>query len=109
MNEPLKFSLEVRERDDRGRPISEEYVIPMNARNAVLELLYPFVERPGLQDVLFDIHEGKKFLVADFKVVRENGMNYLVSPYYYSSGGTVIDWVPPDFADDEGNQTGGHD
>ena len=26
---------------------------------------------------------------------------YFVSPYYPSSGGTVIDWVPADFADDE--------
>ena len=99
-DEPLKFPREVRVRDGRGRPISEEYVIPMNAKKAVLDLLSPFVEKPELDEELFDLHEEKKFLVADFKVVREHGMNLLVSPYYYSSGGTVIDWVPPDFADD---------
>lgn len=101
MDEPLKFPLEVRLRDARGRPVSEEYVIPLNAKKAVLHLLSPFVEKPELNEILFDLHEEKKFLVADFKVVRENGMNYLVSPYYYSSGGTVIDWVPADFADEE--------
>jgi hypothetical protein len=100
MNEPLKFPREVRIRDGCGRPISEEYIIPMNAREEVLELLYPFVETPALDEVLFDIHEGRKFLVADFKVVREHGLTLLVSPYYYQSGGSVIDWVPPDFADD---------
>lgn len=100
MNEPLKFPCEVRVRDSRGRPISEEYIIPLNARKDVLELLYPFVEKPSLDEELFDIHEGKKFLVADFKVVREHGLTLLVSPYYYQSGGSVIDWVPPDFADD---------
>ncbi len=100
MHEPLPFPREVRIRDDHGRPLSEEYIIPMNARKKVLELLYPFVEKPALDEELFDLHEGRKFLVADFKVVRENGLTLLVSPYYYLSGGSVIDWVPPDFADD---------
>ncbi len=32
----------------------------------------------------------------------EHGMNYLVSPYYPESGGTVIDWTDEDnWADDE--------
>jgi hypothetical protein len=100
MHEPLNFPREVRVRDARGRPVSEEYVIPLNAKKAVLDRLSPFVEKPELTEELFDLHEEKKFLVADFKVVRENGLNLLVSPYYYSSGGTIIDWVPADWADD---------
>jgi hypothetical protein len=40
-----------------------------------------------------DLHSGKKFLVKDFRVTWEYGMNYLVSPYYPESGGSVIDWV----------------
>ena len=28
-------------------------------------------------------------------------MNYLVSPYYAESGGTVIDWVDEDWANGE--------
>jgi len=28
--------------------------------------------------------------------VRDAGMNMLVSPFFERSGGTVIDWWPPD-------------
>ena len=38
-------------------------------------------------------HEDKKFKVKEFCVTREN---MLVSPYYFKSGGTVIDWWPKD-------------
>jgi len=34
-------------------------------------------------------------------VTWEHGMNYLVSPYYPESGGTVIDWVDEDWANEE--------
>lgn len=40
-------------------------------------------------------------MAPEFKVVREGGRNYLVSPYYYESGGTMIDWMPADFGDEE--------
>ena len=36
------------------------------------------------------------FRVGDFRITREEGVNLLVSPYYLRTGGTVIDWVPPD-------------
>jgi hypothetical protein len=39
--------------------------------------------------------------VRDYRVIWENGQNLLVSPYYPSSGGTVIDWMPPDFEDED--------
>ncbi|MDB6169074.1 MAG: hypothetical protein JWM88_1938 [Verrucomicrobia bacterium] len=79
-----------------GCPLSEEYLIPPEDKLQVLEQLYPFVKIPSLNDTLMDIHEEKEFVVRDFKVVREQGMNMLVSPYYYRSGGSVIDWVPVD-------------
>ena len=41
---------------------------------------------------MYDIHADKKFMVKEFRVTWEHGMNYLVSPYYPESGGTVIDW-----------------
>jgi len=35
-------------------------------------------------------------------VTWEHGMNYLVSPYYPESGGTVIDWMDENsWVDDE--------
>jgi len=45
--------------------------------------------------------EDKKFKVKEFCVTKEGKMNMLVSPYYFKSGGTVIDWWPED--GDEGN------
>jgi hypothetical protein len=42
------------------------------------------------------------FIVKDFRVTWEHGMNYLVSPYYPESGGTVIDWMDEEsWVDDE--------
>jgi hypothetical protein len=81
--------------------IVEEYVIPDDKKARVLEELCPFRPVPTLDEVMFDLHERKKFIVREFRVTREHGYNWLVSPYYPNSGGTVIDWVPPEFADEE--------
>ena len=67
----------------------------------MLEELYPFSPIPKLTDVLYDLHADKTFVVKDFRVTWEHGMNYLVSPYYAESGGTVIDWVDEDWANSE--------
>jgi hypothetical protein len=95
---PLPFPRHVRVTDERGR-VSEEYDIPLNAKKKVLREMYLFADCPKLTDTLYDLHADKKFTVVDFKVVREGGRNYLVSPYYYESGGTLIDWLPADFGD----------
>jgi hypothetical protein len=71
---------------------SEEYIIPQAHKGKVLKKMYPFHGVPKLSAKLLDIEENKSFVVKDFKVVREFGRDWLVSPYYYSSGGTVIDW-----------------
>ena len=76
----------------------EEFIIPDEDKELVLEQLYPFSPIPKLTDVLYDLHADKTFVVKDFRVTWEHGMNYLVSPYYAESGGTVIDWVDEDWA-----------
>jgi len=81
----------------------EEFIIPEEDKELVLEQLYPFSPIPKLTDVFFDMHADKTFIVRDFRVTWEHGMNYLVSPYYAESGGTVIDWADEDWA------TGGDD
>jgi len=78
----------------------EEYIIPADKKQEVLDQLYPFDPVPSLDDEVYDLHEGKLFRVRDFRVTWEDGMNYLVSPYYPSSGGSVIDWMPAEFADE---------
>lgn len=94
---PLPFPRSVIKKDTRGHPTSEEYLIPIHAKKEILERMFPFEGVPDLADTRYDLHEGKKFVVGEFKVVRENGTNYLVSPYYYNSGGTVIDWMAAEF------------
>ena len=81
-----------------GDDFVEEYIIPHDKKQEVLEQLYLFDPVPSLDEELFDLHEGKTFIVRDYRVTWEGGQNWLVSPYYPSSGGTVIDWVPADAA-----------
>jgi len=72
--------------------IVEEYIIPYDKKGEVLKKLFPFIPVPSLEHEMTDIHEEKKFKVKDFCVTREGNTNNLVSPYYFLSGGTVIDW-----------------
>jgi len=74
----------------------EEYVIPDDKKEEVLQELYPFVPVPSLDERFLDLHSEKVFAVREFRVLRERGHNWLVSPYYEEGGGTVIDWVPPE-------------
>jgi hypothetical protein len=74
----------------------EEYVIPEDRKAEVLRQLYLFRPIPSLEDEFFDLHSVRRFKVKQFRVTRENGFNWLVSPYYEDGGGTVIDWVPPE-------------
>ena len=81
--------------------VIEEYIIPEHKKKEVLKQLYPFKPVPSMNKELYDLHEEKKFFVRDFRVVRDGGFTLLVSPYYPISGGTVMDWVPLSFADDD--------
>lgn len=102
---------------DGGKTI-ELYDIPEEAREAVLQDLYIFEPCPRLDDTLFDLHEGRAFRVSDFLVVREDDSNFVVSPYYLHSGGTILDWIrldrmEPDtddeLEDDSNNDNGEED
>jgi len=70
----------------------EVYIIPDDQKEAVFKKLYPFRPIPSLNRTVEDIHAEKKFKIKEFLVTREGSMNMLVSPYYFESGGTVIDW-----------------
>ena len=75
-------------------------MIPDDQKQAYLEEHYPFESVPELSERRHDLHADKDFVVRDYKLVREDGVNYIVSPYYYESGGTVIDWMPSHDSDD---------
>ena len=78
----------------------EEYVIPEDKKAEVLQQLCPFDPVPSLDEERLDLHSGKRFRVGDFRVTREAGQNLLVSQFYEEGGGTVIDWMPPEAAED---------
>ncbi len=78
--------------------IIEEYIIPEDDKEYVLEELYPFDPIPDLDIVMIDIHAEKEFIVRQFRVFWEHRCNWLVSPYYPESGGSVIDWMDLDAA-----------
>lgn len=80
-----------------GTSFVEEYVIPEEERARVLDFLYPFDPVPRLTDVMYDLHHEAPFEVRQFRVIRGDDMDYLVSPYFFETGGTVVDWMPPDF------------
>ena len=88
---PLPYPLQ--ELKMHSGPPAQEYLIPEEDREKVLRSIYPFRPCPDLNAVRFDLHEEKFFCVRDFKVIRENERNFLVSPYYAHSGGMVIDWL----------------
>ena len=74
----------------------QSYDIPDKAKEEVLTEMYPFQPFPELEDIFYDIHEGKTFIVRDFNVIRDHEINFPVSPYYLNSGGSVLDWMTPD-------------
>ena len=71
----------------------EEYIIPEDKKESVLALLYPFFSVPHMDKVMIDIHENKRFRVRDFKVIQGPDRPFLMSPYWETSGGSVIDWM----------------
>ncbi len=81
--------------DARGETY-ESYQILMQDKANILKEYYAFTPVPKMDDELLDIHENKIFTVRDFLIIREKGRNYLVSPYYPKSYGTVLDWVSTD-------------
>lgn len=98
---------------DGGKTI-EVYDIPEKDREAVLQELYLFEPCPRLDDTRFDLHEGRAFRVSDFLVVREDDSNFVVSPYYLHSGGTILDWIrldrmEPDTDDEIENEYNNND
>ena len=73
---------------------TQEYDIPEELREAVFQELYLFDKIPSMDTIMLDIHEDKTFKVSEFRVIREGEGNFIVSPYYPISGGTLLDWIP---------------
>lgn len=85
----------------------EEYIIPECDKEKLLKAFWLWAgPPPSLDEERYDLHEQKIFKVKDFKIIREiywtgEYMNFLVSPYFPTSNGTVVDWMPPEFEDED--------
>ena len=82
-------------------PDEQVYDIPEEVKAAVFGEVWPFHGCPALDDLRFDLHEQKVFKFRDAQVIRHNGRNLIVSPYYAHSGGMTVDFMPPEVADSE--------
>lgn len=78
--------------------VQRVYEIPDADKAKVLADLFPFAGGPGIDDVMFDLHERKTFKVRDFLVIRWGEGNLLASPYFPHSGGMLVDWITPEQA-----------
>lgn len=95
----LPYPLEDVRADAKGRIVSQRYVVPDADREKVLKQLWPFGGKPpSLNSQKFDLRAEQLFRVGDFEVFREEESNLLVSPHYVESGGTVMHWMPADWA-----------
>lgn len=75
------------------------YDIPENDKEMIFRDVFPFENFPKMDSILFDIHERKSFIFKDSLVIRWKNRNMLVTPYYLSSGGTVLDMVEDEWTD----------
>ena len=82
-------------------PDEQVYDIPEEDKAKVFEELWPFAPCPALDDLRFDLHEQKVFKFREAQVIRHNGRNLVVSPFYSRSGGMAVDFLPPECADGE--------
>ena len=82
--------------------VQRVYDIPDGDKAKMLADLYPLADAPGIDDVLFDLHERKTFRVRDFLVIRWGEGNLIASPYFPRSGGMFVDWIPPEKANASG-------
>ena len=82
--------------------VQRVYEIPDADKAKVLADLFPFAGGPGIDDVMFDLHERKTFKVRDFLVIRWGEGNLVASPYFPRSGGMLVDWITPEQAKAQG-------
>ena len=83
-------------------PDEQVYDIPEEDKATVFPEVYPFQPCPALDDLRLDLHEQKVFKFREAQVIRYNGRNLIVSPFYQKSGGMAVDFLPPECAASEG-------
>lgn len=90
---PFKLRWHSYEYNGETMYVDQYYIIPMEKKQEVLEQLWIFDPVPSMEDIYWDIHEQAFFKIKAFKVIRWKDHNIMVSPYYFKSGGTILDMV----------------
>ena len=67
------------------------YDIPDDKKAEELKKAWPFTETPKMEDALCDIHSKEIIEFKDCLILRWNNRNIIVSPHYFTSGGTCLD------------------
>jgi len=62
-------------------------------KESYLKKNYPFATVPNLKDTFFCVHCEKCFEVSKYKVVVENGKEYIVCPDAPECDGSVLDFI----------------
>ena len=71
------------------------YDIPADQKRDVINSMDCMKRDVPLYDGIYtDIHSDKVVRGSELEVIRENDKNYVVSPHYNESGGTLIDLMP---------------
>ena len=83
----------------------EVYDIPDEDKATVFPEVWPFHGCPALDDLRLDLHDQRLFKFREAQVIRYNGRNLIVSPYYARSGGMAVDFLPAECAESEDNTT----
>ena len=71
----------------------EVYDIPANRIEEALKKSWIFTDIPSINDERLDIHEDSVFKLKDIQIIRYNNRNIICSPYYFKSGGTILDFI----------------
>ena len=82
-------------------PDEQVYDIPDEDKAAVFGEVWPFHGCPALDDLRLDLHEQRLFKFREAQVIRYDGRNLIVSPFYAHSGGMAVDFLPPECAEAE--------
>lgn len=92
-SEPLPYPL-IKTKMANGT-FEQVYLIPEGLTDALIAQLWPFVEVPKADEVLYDIHAEAMVRMKDCLVIRYNNRNLLVSSNYPKSGGMSVDLSDP--------------
>lgn len=90
----LEYETEKKSIDGTGYHF-EQYIVPTEKKEAIIRELWLFsdADKLDMDGMYLDLHTGKTFKLREAIITRENGRNFVMSPYYSEGGGTLLDFA----------------